>query len=365
MRTKFSRSLLLFMVALCSFVGLTSVSAQTNWGTQLYSGGRVANYSRVIKLANGNLLAAHAVEFADNNGAIRIYKSTNNGVSFSFVTSFTDGTTKQIGTPDLIESSPGTVLLAYNRWNDAAFEQGQDLKIVQSTNEGASWAAVTTIETGVWNWEPEFARSSDGKLQLYYSYTSTLEPNNGSMFDQVIVRRESSNNGTSWGARTTVLGTLDGNNYGMPRIAKCGSTYYMAVEYYDDGGAVVTVTSSDGKSWGTTMKWMETSSGWMFSTPEIVCQNGALFGLGKAYKDSVFPVNDGNNGIIILKSNNGGTSWVEVASPFQIGFNNEDSNWSPSLLPLSNTQMFMITGSNVNGGSTMTVRFGTGSITTP
>jgi hypothetical protein len=220
------------------------------------------------------------------------------------------------------------------------------------------------VESGVWNWEPEFVRSSDGKLQLYYSYASTLKQFNLSMFDQVIVRRESSDNGANWGSRTTVLGSLEGDNFGMPRIAKGGNTYYMAVEYYDDSGAVVLATSTDGKSWNTTKPAMETSSGWMFSTPALTYQNGALFGMGKTYKDSIWG-NDGNHGKVMLKSTNGGASWTEVPLPFEVVTVGEKTNWSPTLLPLSNTSMFLITSSDVPGDGKITERFGTGAITTP
>jgi hypothetical protein len=192
-----------------TFEDTLSASAPTSYGTQLFSGTyKEVGYSRVIKLTNGDLLAAFTVEYATNNGAIRFYKSTNNGASFSFVSEFTDnGDGWQIGCPTIFEVSPGTILFAYNKFNDNAYEQGQKLKIVKSTNGGSSWTTPTTIETGVWNWEPEFVRSSDGKLQLYYSYAPTLKQYNLSMFDQVIVRRESSDNGTTWGPGRRRLAT--------------------------------------------------------------------------------------------------------------------------------------------------------------
>lgn len=350
--------------ALAGLLVTTAIPAgsATGDGTLLYSGGRVANYSRVVPLADGSLLAAHSVEFSDNDGAIRVYRSTDGGASFAFLTQVRDGTGKQIGTPDLVESSPGVVRLAYNRWNDAAFEDGQDLRIVTSTTGGASWSAPVTLESGVWNWEPEFARSADGRLQLYYSYASTLKSFNMSMFDQVIVRRESADNGATWGPRVTVLGSLNGDNYGMPRIAKAGSTYYMAVEYYDDSGAVVVSTSADGKSWSATTRTMEVpGDGWMFSTPELVAVGSTLYGLGKKYNDAGWGA-DENNGHVMLRSTDGGRTWTEAGLPFRIGFRDEDSNWSPNLLPRPNGRMFLVTGSHVGGGATMSVRFGTGPV---
>jgi hypothetical protein len=345
--------------------GRVTTSAATGYGTQIFSGTyKEVGYSRAIKLADGSILAAFTVEYATNSGAIRVYRSTNNGSSFAFLTEFTDnGDGWQIGCPTIFETSPGTVLLAYNKFNDNAFEQGQKLKIVKSTNNGSSWSAPATIETGVWNWEPEFARSSDGKLQLYYSYAPTLKANNLSMFDQVIVRRESGDNGSSWGTRITAVGNAN-DNVGMPRIVKAGSTYHMAFEYYDDGGAVRLASSSDGKTWTGTSAWktMETSSGWMFSTPALTALGSTLIGTGKVYKDAIWG-DDGNNGKVVLYSKDGGSTWKEMDSPFIVVFKDDDSNWSPTLLPLSSTSLFMITASD--NLSVTTERFGTGPISTP
>jgi hypothetical protein len=350
------RALLIALLALT----LTVPSAWAGVGTQLFQGGRNAAYSRVIKLANGTLLAAHIVEYADNSGEIRIYKSTNNGVSFTFVTAFTDGTGYQIGTPDLIEVAPGTVLMAYNRWNDTNFGAGEWLKIARTTNEGAAWSIIATVETPpVWNWEPEFGRSSDGKLQLYYSYASSASDTLDATGKQTIARRESADNGVTWSARSIALGTVNGDNFGMARVTKCGNTYYMVAERYDDGAAVTLTTSSDGKTWAGSSSWKQVekvNDGWMFSTPEIVCANGALYALGLVYNNWFFG-DDENNGLVMLKSTNGGASWTEVPITVQYDPNTDEANYSPTLLPLNSTTMFMITNSNTN-----TIRFGTAAI---
>jgi hypothetical protein len=150
----------------------------------------------------------------------------------------------------------------------------------------------------------------------------------------------------------------------MPRVVKAGSTYYMAFEFYDDSGAVRLTSSSNGKTWGATSTWktMETSSGWMFSTPALTYVNGALIGTGKTYKDSVWG-NDGNNGKVVLYSKDGGSTWSEMDSPFLVVHTDEKTNWSPTLLPLSNSSLFMITASD--NLSVTTERFGIGPISTP
>lgn len=350
--------LVVFVVAVLSLLLISTASAGT--GTVLFQGGRNAAYSRVIKLANGNLLAVHAVEYADNNGEIRVYKSTDNGQSFSFVTAFTDGTGYQIGTPDLIEVSSGVVLMAYCLWDDNDFGDGEWLKIARSTNEGDSWSIIATVESpSTWVWEPEFAFASDGSLQVYYSYAKSATGTLDALGKQIIVRRQSTDGGYNWGSRTTALGTPRGNNYGMARVTKCGSTYYMAAEWYDDAGTVMVTTSSDGKTWAQSgLDAMEKSyDGWMFSTPEIVCANSALYGLGLRYMDWVWPWNDENCGAVMLKSTNGGSSWSEVPITVEFDPDSSESNYSPTLLPLDSSTMFMITNRTTNE-----VRFGTASI---
>lgn len=348
---------------------LVSIASAVNYGKVLFNKGsnKAVGYSRVIRLSNGNLLAAHTLEKAVNSGAIRFYKSTDNGETFTFVSEFTDNSMGwQIGCPTIFEYSPGTILFAYNLFNDNAYEQGQVLKVYKSTNEGASWTYLSTPEPNsppVWNWEPEFAFSSDGKLQLYYSYAPTLKPYSLSTFDQWIVRRESTDGGATWSSRINAACTST-DNCGMPRIVKVGSTYYMAVEYYDDSGAVHIMTSSDGKSWSsiTSSNTMEKANdGWMFSTPALTAANGVLIGMGLRYKDWIWG-DDENNGKVVLYSKDGGATWKEMTAPFTIVFSGDKTNWSPTLLPLSSSQIFLITSSDYSAPA---IRYDTGPISTP
>jgi Neuraminidase (sialidase) len=247
--------------------------------------------------------------------------------------------------------------------NDHAL--GQTIKVWKSTDEGASWTHLATPEPGgMWCWEPEFAISSDGKLQLYYSYAGTTMD----MLQQNIVRRESSDGGVTWGNRVTAVGNTS-NHVGMARVVKGGSTYYMAVEYYEDKGGVRVVKGTDGKTWSsvaTAPAMDKDNDGWMFSTPAITYVNGALIGIGKRYADWHLPFPfyyDENDGKVVLYSKDGGKTWKEMAAPFQIQYNDDSSNWSPTLLPLSNTQLFMITNSDTS--SAHRIMYDTGPISTP
>jgi hypothetical protein len=363
MSKKFALSVVLLFVLLTLLV--SSVSA-VNYGHTLFSSSsNHAEYPRALKLANGKILVAFPIYYGSNNSAIRFYRSTNNGETFSFVTEFRDAEPLDIGAPALIESPAGTLLFAYNLMDDNDHALGEKIKVWKSTNEGATWTHLATPEPGgMWCWEPEFVISSDGKLQLYYSYAGTTMD----MFKQNIVRRESSNGGVTWGNRVTAVGNSS-HHVGMARVAKGGSTYYMAVEYYEDMGGVRVVKGTDGKTWSsvaTAPAMDKDNDGWMFSTPALTYVNGALIGMGKRYQDWYLPFPwgyDERNGKVVLYSKDGGQTWKEMTAPFEIQFNDDSSNWSPTLLPLSNTQLFMI--SNSDTASAHRIQYDTGPISTP
>ncbi len=359
--------LMLGVLLSAAFLAPTRASA-VNYGKVMFSGGEHVEYTRVIKLANGNLFAAGNVFYGKNNSAIRSYQSTDNGLTFSFVTEFMDAAESglAIGAETIYEYPSGSILLAYTVWDDNNQQAGEKLKVWKSTNGGVTWVFQAQLEDRTtWNWEPEFALSSDGKLQIYYSFTTVLAWN--SIFNQVIARKESSDGGATWGSRITAVG--DANNHmGMPRVVKASSSlYYMAFEYYQDSGAVHVISSTDGKTWPTCcgpsmqMPW---PNGWMFSTPALAYVNGALIGIGKEYKSHVWG-DQGNNGQVVLYSKNGGTTWKEMAAPFVIQFTGDDhDNWSPTLLPLSNSSLFMISPTD-GSGRPNDIRYDTGTISTP
>lgn len=352
------------LLALFGLFAFGMPASAVSYGNTLYSSPtNQSEYSRVIKLANGNLLASHSVEYGTNDWAIRFYRSTDNGANFSFVSEFKDTALsgRAIGGGTMYEVSSGTVLLAYQAWNDNNYQQGQILKVWRSTNGGASWNFVTTVENSTWTWEPEFARSSDGKLQLYYSWAPTMN-----QLDQVIVRRESSDNGTTWGARITAFGNAN-FNIGMPRIVKASSNlYYMAYENYEDGAMDYVVSSTDGKTWVSS--WGNAVEipyvGWWRTTPVLAYANGVLFAMGKDYMDPFWYTANAKNGQVCYYSKDGGQTWKELALPFTIQQATTKSNWSSTLLPLSSSQLFLIAASDASS-SDHTVRYGTGAISTP
>jgi hypothetical protein len=323
-------------------------------------------YTRVIRLSNGTLLAAADYFYSTTNSVIRLYRSTDDGNSFSFLSEFRDTADPSlvIGAETIFEYPNGTVLLAFNAWNPTNELAGEKLQVWKSTNGGVSWTFLAQPEDmSTWQWEPEFAISSDGKLQLYYSFTPFKASN--SLNSQVIARRESSDGGATWSSRFTAVGDST-HNMGMPRVVKVGGTYYMAFEYYEDGASVHVVASTDGKTWPCCGNAMElpVPGGWMFSAPVLTYANGALIGMGKNYFSRNSASNHPQAGNVLLYSKDGGVTWNQMATPFTIAYPGDDhDNWSSALLPVANgTQLLMVSPTSPTGRP-RDVRYGTAPIT--
>jgi hypothetical protein len=204
------------------------------------------------------------------------------------------------------------------------------------------------VENGEnWCWEPELALSSDGRVQLHYSFAGKSM----NRFEQAVVGKESSDQGTIWGNRIISVGD-DEHHVDMARITQGTNTYFMAVEVYEKTGCVHIVTSEDGKSWSdiaSAPAMAIADQGWMFSAPALAWNEGVLFGLGKhdaTGHSKLPPALHPEDGKGILLSKDEGQSWDEMETPFQIQYNDTSSYWSPTILPVSGSKLFVITNSD-------------------
>lgn len=358
------------LVAAFALTAPLTASAQTA-GTPLYSSTTVTSkYSRVITLANGHLMAEHGIQYGTNNWAVRFYLSTDNGASYTFKSEYKDttaaGTGKAIGSPTIFQRADGTVLFSYNIWDDNNINAGEVTKVVTSTNEGTSWSYLSTVESGTWNWEPEFAYSSDGKLQIFYSYSTA----GGSQLQQNIVRRESTDGGATWGSISTALGSST-FHMGMARIVKGGSTYYMAFEDYNDNASVHVVSSADGKTFNGTDHVMHIPcsgylcDNWYMSAPALTYYNGALIGEGEYLYAPGFYARSADDGKKLMYSKDGGATWGWMDAPMvkKMGGATSVPNYSPGLAITAQGQLAEVAISD--DGTTHQVLFGTGVISTP
>jgi hypothetical protein len=306
-------------------------------------------YPRAIRLAKKTILVAFPIYYDINVSVMRFSKSTDGGRTFQFVTDFADPEPLDIGAPALLKAPDGSVLFAYNLMDSDAFSRGQKIKVWRSTDEGATWEHVSTPEPGgKWCWEPEFVIAEDGALQLYYSYAGRVM----NTFKQHIVRRETTDGGATWSDPVVAVGDTR-NHVGMARVVRTEDRFLMAFEHYESFGAVRIVESADGKTWSSVRdasKMEIAGDGWMFSTPSLAYVGGALVGMGKQYLDQTITgtfESDENEGTVLLRSGDGGRSWQEICSPFTIRYADFSSNWSPTLLPIGKTRVFLVTNSDL------------------
>ena len=208
------------------------------------------SYAKVICLkhnggSNGTLIAtADQQTWVGGEQVWPIYRSTNGGSTWSFVTNITDTTlgTKRKCQPTLYELpqavgnlAAGTLLLAGNF--EPMDQSTTNLVVYKSTNCGSSWTYMSTIDTGgpaVYDpspssttsavWEPSFCIDDYGHLVCYYS-------DERQKADDVLQAccLKYTSNGTSWSALVNVTAIDNQNDRpGMITVSPLPNGTYIA-----------------------------------------------------------------------------------------------------------------------------------------
>ncbi len=246
-------------------------------------------YPRILQLhhntqGENNVLLATFEEAKAGIGPGRpgypIYRSEDLGKSWTYITTVYDpvNTSSQQAEwqpflyelPENLGSlKKGTLLLA-GCSVDAAHSTHSCLQLYQSTDGGRSWSFLSTIaeggglKSGVW--EP-FLLMVDGKLLCYYSDSTEYTKHS-----QKLVYRSSSD-GRSWSSTVDVVASSkQSDRPGMAVITKMGNgRYFMVYELVNDNGdggnPVCCKFSEDGKNWGN-----------VASTGTIITSNGKTLG---------------------------------------------------------------------------------------
>jgi len=321
----------------------TSTVAQAQ--TQLSADDAI--YARARQLSNGEVLAS-VVAFTGGNH-IDLYASSNSGTSFSKVGSINDtefatglccGTIFQL--PRAVGTLPaGTILWAGSVGQDAA-NRRMKIKIYKSADNGRSWSylsAVTAANTGGY-WEPEFSISNDGALVMMYS-----DETNAAYSQRLVKTR--SYNGTAWqDLGDMVSSTVQADRPGMAVVSKLASgSRIMTFELC--GPAACTVfykTSTDGWDWGDAHNVgsaIRLADGRYFAhaPTNTVMPNGAIMVVGQVLMNG-----DGSvaaaNGSTIFKSASGSVTgpWTTITAPVFVpgAYDNYCPNYSSPLLSVSN-----------------------------
>ncbi|MGW5431588.1 RICIN domain-containing protein [Streptomyces sp. NPDC004059] len=323
-------------------------------------------YPRALRLqysgsSNGTLLATFE-QYSSGTPVFPIYRSTDNGNSWTQISSITD-THNGFGMryqpflyelPTAVGNFPaGTILAAGN--SIPGDLSSTELDLYASTDHGASWSYVSTIATGgkadptngqTPVWEP-FLMVSGSKLIVYYS--DQRDPDNG----QKIVHQVSTD-GLTWGSVVNDVATSTySDRPGMPTVAKLpNGNYVMTYEFWgapEGGFAVYYKISSDPEAFGSaTGIALKTTDGYVpTSSPYIT-----WLPTGGANGTLVVSVNSSDD--LFLNTQNGAANqWTRIASTVPGGY-------SRGLLPLADGHSLMVfSGGHLTSTGLNPVTYGT------
>lgn len=288
-------------------------------------------YPRLIRLeasgsANGRLIASF-----DVIGAGHIYHSTDDGVNWSKIATINETEYANTCCSELYEvpqqlgnTTAGTLFWAVSA-HDGAAPADRAIKIYKSTDQGQTWSHFSTPVTGTTGlWEAEFVIDSQGRLVMYYA----SEEHKGSSYNQLIAHKVSTDGGATWGSEVIDIAIADSvQRPGMPTVTRLPNNDYFMV--YEICGSTYNCdtfhrTSSDAVSWGDPTDvgtLIKSVSGHRFSHAPTVTwidngtTNGELLVAGQVLRDDSGNEAERNGRVYMVNSTNGSGLWAEREAP--------------------------------------------------
>ena len=335
-------------LALLAVILLQPLAARGQSRTALSS--QTAMYGRLVRLehgaSNGRILSS-VTAFPNGGNEIDIYSSTDNGQTFSPLSSITDpqfagglccGTLYEL--PSAVGNLPaGTVLWAGSVGQNTSPHQ-MEIKVYQSADGGQSWSYLsncvnTTNPGGLW--EPQFNIASDGALVCHWSDETD------DAYSQKLARARTYD-GVTWQEQSnTVASDIQADRPGMAVVTLLPSgTYFMSYELC--GPAACTVfyrTSADGWNWGNptfTGTKVAAVGGQFFehAPTNAYSANGQLLLVGQVLLNSDGSTASGNGETIFTNTGaDGSGTWQTQAAPVPVpdAQNAVCPNYSSPLLP--------------------------------
>jgi hypothetical protein len=379
-------------------------------GTALSS--NAAMYARVVRLShnanasnNGQIIAS-VTAFPNGNAEEDIYASKDGGATFTQVGAVQDpdfagglccGELYEL--PSAVgQLAPGTLLWA-GSVGQTSTSKPMQIKVYQSTNQGATWTYLSNAATAASPdnvagglWEPNFTIAADGSLVCFYSDETV--PNHSQLIQEV-----KTTNGITWSASSfAVASGGPSDRPGMAEVTKvtggaASGEYFMTFELCGPANCTVFFKMSpDGWNWNFgNMGWRVQTAlpGWFQATPtntwapSATSPDGLLMVTGQTYWLNGPPgVVDGAT-IFTLDpvtalnsfSNTSPPNWNTMPAPVAVtdvdwSTPNSCQNYSSPLLPSADGStvlefasdyvgttctMFYATGVNTTGTSTSSV----------
>ena len=314
-----------------------------------------ASYPRIIRLKhagerNGTLLATFFHGGTGKPGVFPIYKSTDNGWSWSGPIGVVRATLKgwDMTAPTLFELPraegdlrAGTLLAAGTAWKTGHFGN-QSIQVFVSRDDGRSWKYRSSCarerglpdRRGIGIWEPSFAIAADGDLVCYFSD----ERQSVHGYNQVLAEVVSTDGGKTWGRERFVVAIHDDvQRPGMMTVVRLpdgryGTTFEDCRGGYnpDETCSVYFKTSKNGVDWrpvASKGELVATSDGThLLHTPMIAWSswggpNGTIIVSGQRVvngPDGALTVRPQSGQVLMTNTHLGRGPWREIRSPVTV-----------------------------------------------
>ncbi|HEY0826583.1 MAG TPA: DUF1349 domain-containing protein [Bacilli bacterium] len=310
-------------------------------------------YPRLLKLANGEILAAYDTNDGTVNPRVQISRSQNSGQTWSVLATSASFSTGAAANGQLLQLANGDILCAYRAIEGSNYY----IKVSKSTDGGATWSHLSTVKTNTKGvWEPHMDFLPNGNIAVMYA---NEEYNADSpAYPQVIEMKRSSDSGATWGSQQIVSRNTNSRD-GMPVWTKAANGDLITViEASDETNPFVVkyVRSTDGgTTWGArTLIYKPADTSRRAIAPYITkLQDGRLLvSYGSDEYASVTGLTQADaHGII---SSNNGFNWQQS---HRIWDTAAGDNWN-SLLTLDANTVIAATSTNDDGEDRIRIRFG-------
>ncbi|WP_210407889.1 RICIN domain-containing protein [Allokutzneria sp. NRRL B-24872] len=368
-RSVFSQSILLFLVLLLSLTNLT-LPAVAATGTPLREG--TGLYPRVLRLSNG-VVVASVVTFEGNRGIAAIYRSTDDGGSFTQIGNIADPAASEgrgLCCGSLFELSgrvgdlpAGTLLWAASVGQNAP-DRRMSLRVWRSPDQGRTWSYLSTCRVAPNTgglWEPELSVDASGRLVCHYA-----DETRGGQHSQLLAR-VSSTDGVTWSAPVdTIALAVQGERPGMPVVRRMPDrSYSMLYEVCGVPGqfdcAARFRTSADGWNWGDARDIgpvVRTQDGGYlahaptFSWSDNGTARGRLIAVGQQLRRADGSTSPESGRALLVNTEGGHGNWFTIPAPVQVADppNNYCPNYSSTLLPSRDGQRVLEIATDYDGG---------------
>ncbi|NYT40765.1 exo-alpha-sialidase [Sphingomonas sp. R-74633] len=359
------------LLATLAVMGTTSVAqAQTLLTSD-------ARYPRVRLLPSGELIASVLSFPGDDN--IKIFSSTNSGASFTQVGTINDPEfqTLKSSSPNLFRVpqavgslAAGTLILGIVVDTQKTVTSRAKIKIYKSTDDGRNWSFVSVAVSSANSqglWEPDFSMGTDGALVMHYADESS------SCCSQKLVRRRTYD-GVNWIDQTNDVALMSDFNLrpGMPVVSNLADgtrlmTYEVCGQAAPLNCATYYKTSTDGWNYGSTSTIgtrITDSLGRFFSNTPVnkVLPDGSILWIGQ-YMRVADGSPSGLNGTVMFKSASGSPNgpWATLAAPVTLAnpVTNGCEGFSPGLQWVASGATIVELQTRLEGG-VCKVYFGSG-----